>query len=83
VSKRAKPNQKTSTTIDAHVGARLRALRRGRGRGVTQSDLGAWLGVSYTQVQKYERGIDRVSAARLFQIARIFKVPIGSFFEGL
>ena len=40
--------------IDAHVGARLRILRRGR--GVSQSDLGAWLGVSYTQVQKYERG---------------------------
>ncbi len=79
--KRAKPNQKTSTAIDAHVGARLRALRRGR--GVTQSDLGAWLGVSYTQVQKYERGIDRLSASRLFQIARIFKVPIGNFFEGL
>ena len=79
--RRAKPNQKTSTAIDAHVGARLRALRRGR--GVTQSDLGAWLGVSYTQVQKYERGVDRVSAARLFEIARVFKVPIASFFEGL
>ena len=79
--KHAEPNRRTPTTIDAHVGTRLRALRRGR--GVSQSDLGAWLGVSYTQVQKYERGIDRVSAARLFQIARIFKAPIASFFEGL
>jgi transcriptional regulator with XRE-family HTH domain len=67
--------------IDAHVGARLRILRRGR--GVSQSDLGAWLGVSTSQVQKYECGTDRLSASRLFQVARIFKVPIGSFFEGL
>jgi len=72
---------KAPSVIDEHVGARIRVLRRGR--GVSQSDLGAWLGVSYTQVQKYECGVDRVSAARLFQLARIFKVPIGSFFEGL
>ena len=77
--KRAAP--KTPGMIDAHVGARMRAMRRGR--GVSQSDLGAWLGVSYAQVQKYERGIDRVSAARLYQLARIFKVPMESFFEGL
>lgn len=79
--KRAEPNRRAPTAIDAHVGARIRVLRRGR--GVSQSDLGAWLGVSTSQVQKYECGTDRVSASRLFQIARIFKVPVGSFFEGL
>ena len=72
---------RTPDRIDAHVGARVRALRHAH--GVTQSDLGAWLGVSYSQVQKYERGIDRVSATRLFHLARIFKVPMESFFEGL
>jgi transcriptional regulator with XRE-family HTH domain len=77
----SRPVPRTPDKIDAHVGARVRALRRAR--GVTQSDLGAWLGVSYSQVQKYERGIDRVSATRLFQLARIFKVPMESFFEGL
>ncbi|HEX4860850.1 MAG TPA: helix-turn-helix transcriptional regulator [Rhizomicrobium sp.] len=79
--KSAKSNHRSPTAIDAHVGARLRILRRGH--GVSQSDLGAWLGVSYAQVQKYECGVDRVSAARLFQLARIFKVPMESFFEGL
>jgi transcriptional regulator with XRE-family HTH domain len=73
--------RKTPDMIDTHVGARVRALRRKR--GVTQSDLGAWLGVSYSQVQKYERGIDRISASSLFRLARVFKVPVGSFFEGL
>lgn len=73
--------RRSPNAIDEHVGARIRVLRRGR--GVSQSDLGAWLGVSYSQVQKYESGIDRVSAARLFQLARIFKVPMERFFEGL
>ncbi len=69
------------TRIDAHVGARLRHLRRAR--DMAQAELGRRLGVSFMQVQKYERGVDRVSATRLFQIARIFEVPIESFFEGL
>ena len=79
--KRAKPNQRTPSAIDAHVGARVRTLRLAR--GVTRSNLGAWLGVSCAQVQKYERGVDRVGATRLFQLARIFRVPMTSFFEGL
>ena len=59
----------------------LRALRRAH--GMTQAELGAKLGVSPMQIQKYEHAIDRVGAARLFTIARIFGVAIARFFDGL
>lgn len=72
---------KDPTRIDRHLGARLRHLRLAR--DMAQADLGKRLGVSFMQVQKYERGANRVSAARLFEIARIFDVPVGSFFDGL
>lgn len=74
----AKP--KASTAIDRHIGKRIRALREER--KMTQTDLGRRLGVSFTQVQKYERGTDRISAARLFTIARLFGVTIADFFDG-
>lgn len=72
---------KRCTQIDRHVGARIRALRRAR--GMAQAELGKCLGVSFSQIQKYENGIDRVSAARLFAIARLFGVAIGEVFDGL
>lgn len=72
---------KLPTQIDAHIGARLRSLRLAH--DMAQAELGRRLGVSFMQVQKYESGTNRVSATRLFQIAKVFKVPIGSFFEGL
>lgn len=67
--------------IDVHVGARIR-LRRNL-IGVTQQDLGKALGLTFQQVQKYERGMNRVGASRLFDIGQILNVPIQYFFENI
>jgi transcriptional regulator with XRE-family HTH domain len=72
---------KRANRIDAHVGAELRRLRLAR--DMAQVELGRRLGVSFMQVQKYERGTDRISAARLFEIAKVFEVPVEAFFYGL
>ena len=69
------------TSIDQHVGARLR-LRRSL-LEMSQSELGEKLGVTFQQVQKYERGTNRVGASRLFHVARVMEVPVSYFFEGL
>ena len=50
--------------------------------GYSQSDLGNALGVSFQQVQKYEKGANRISASKLFEIAQFFKSEIGYFFDG-
>lgn len=65
--------------LDRHVGDRIR-LRRTT-LGVSQSELGEQLGVSFQQVQKYERGATRVSASRLWDIARALDVNIAYFFD--
>ena len=70
-----------STTIDDHVGARIRGRRIML--GLTQQQLAELIGVTYQQAHKYERGINRVSAGRLFEIARVLSVPVGHFFEGI
>jgi transcriptional regulator with XRE-family HTH domain len=67
--------------IDRHVGTRIRESRIML--GLTQQQLADLIGVTYQQAHKYERGINRVSAGRLFQIARALGVPVASFFEGL
>jgi len=67
--------------IDRHVGARVRARRIML--GFTQQQLADLVGVTYQQAHKYERGINRVSAGRLFEIARVLTVPVSYFFEGL
>lgn len=67
--------------IDQHVGGQLR-LRRAQS-GMTQTELGAKVGLSFQAVQKYETGENRISASRLFQLARILEVPLAYFFEGL
>jgi transcriptional regulator with XRE-family HTH domain len=51
--------------------------------GLTQQQLAELIGVTYQQAHKYERGINRVSAGRLFEIARVLNVPIGYFYEGI
>lgn len=66
-------------TVDIHIGKRIRLLRNVR--RMTQEKLAAALGITFQQVQKYERGSNRVGAARLYDIARIFQVPIGFFFD--
>lgn len=67
--------------IDVHVGGRIR-LRR-KALGITQERLAQHLGLTFQQVQKYERGANRVSASKLYEIARTLRTPIASFFEGL
>ncbi|HUZ71824.1 MAG TPA: helix-turn-helix transcriptional regulator [Stellaceae bacterium] len=67
--------------IDRHVGARIRNRRVML--GFTQQQLADLIGVTYQQAHKYERGINRVSAGRLYVIARVLSVPVSSFFEGL
>jgi transcriptional regulator with XRE-family HTH domain len=67
--------------IDQYVGERIR-LRRAE-RGLTQEQLAAALDVSYQQIQKYETGANRISAGRLYEIARKLGVDIGYFFAGL
>jgi transcriptional regulator with XRE-family HTH domain len=67
--------------VDAHVGARIR-LRR-QLLGMSQEALGGQIGVTFQQVQKYERGSNRVGASRLVQIACALQVQPGYFFEGI
>ena len=67
--------------IDQHVGERIRARRTEL--GLTQEQLAEALNVSYQQVQKYETGANRISAGRIFELARKLRVDVGYFFEGL
>ena len=67
--------------IDLHLGRRLR--RRRRLLGLTQQQLAAVVGVRFQQIQKYECGANRISAARLWRIASALEVPVGYFYDGL
>ena len=67
--------------IDAHVGSRIR-LRRTL-MGMSQERLGEALGLTFQQVQKYERGVNRVGASRLFDLSRVLDVSISFFFDDM
>jgi len=67
-------------SVDVYVGARLR-MRRAM-LGMSQSKLGAILGVTFQQIQKYEKGVNRISASRLKQAAGVFDVDVNWFYEG-
>ncbi|MQP66233.1 helix-turn-helix domain-containing protein [Niveispirillum sp. SYP-B3756] len=69
------------TVIENHVAGRIR-LRRGL-LGMSQSDLAKALGITFQQVQKYERGSNRVSVGKLYRLADILDVPLTFFFDGL
>ncbi|MDD9876572.1 MAG: helix-turn-helix transcriptional regulator [Magnetovibrio sp.] len=70
-----------SNPIDIHVGNRVR-LRRTL-LGLSQERLGDEVGLTFQQIQKYERGANRIGASRLFQFSRILDVPVSYFFEDL
>src|SRR5579875_3810045 len=70
-----------ASPIDVHVGARIR-LRRTL-MGMSQERLGEALGLTFQQVQKYERGVNRVGASRLFDLSRVLDVPISFFFDDM
>lgn len=72
---------KTADEVDAHIGARVK-LRR-MAVGMSQEQLGEALGLTFQQVQKYEKGLNRIGAGRLYRIARILGVSACFFFEGL
>jgi transcriptional regulator with XRE-family HTH domain len=71
---------KAPNPIDEHVGRRMRIRRRIL--AMSQGQLGDALGLTFQQVQKYEKGTNRIGAGRLQQISHILQVPIGFFFEG-
>lgn len=72
-------NKKKPNPIDIHVGGRIR-LRRNM-LGMSQEKLGENLGITFQQIQKYEKGTNRVGASRLQAIASILNVPVSFFFE--
>jgi transcriptional regulator with XRE-family HTH domain len=74
-------NQRQSTEVDVHVGRCLKHLREDQ--RISQQALADALGISFQQVQKYERGWNRISASRLFQLCGILGVQPNYFFEGL
>ena len=67
--------------IDVHLGKRLR--RRRRLLGLTQQQLAGSVGVRFQQIQKYECGANRISAARLWSLSEALEVPVGYFYDGL
>ena len=66
---------------DAVIGRQIRRLREAH--GMSQAELGGRLGISFQQVQKYERGTNRISAGRLFEVAQILDVAVSRFYDGL
>jgi transcriptional regulator with XRE-family HTH domain len=75
----ASTSPKGSNHIDKHVGSRIRMRRLML--GMSQTDLADGVALTFQQIQKYENGINRVSASRMQQFAKILKVPISFFFE--
>ena len=73
------PGLRRANSTDRAVALRVRALRLAR--GMTQSELGRRLGVSFQQVQKYENGTNRIGAGRLARIAKVFDVPLAALFD--
>lgn len=70
-----------ATDIDLHLGRRLR--RRRRLLGLTQQQLATQVGIRFQQIQKYECGANRISAARLWQLAEALESPVSYFYDGL
>ena len=67
--------------VDVHVGDRIRVRRTLL--GMSQEKLGDAMGLTFQQVQKYEKGANRVSASRLFRLSKVFRVPVSYFFDDL
>jgi transcriptional regulator with XRE-family HTH domain len=75
-----KTSNKSASRVDKLVGRNIRVHRLVR--GLTQEGLGGKLGVTFQQIQKYEKGTNRVGSGRLYQIAALLEVPVTAFFEG-
>jgi len=75
------PSKKEADAVDVYVGQRIRFRRIMLGH--SQEDLAKALGLTFQQVQKYEKGTNRIGASRLFAIASCLRVPVGFFFEDM
>lgn len=74
-------NETQPHAVDLHVGARIRLIRKDR--GMSQSELADALGITFQQVQKYERGFNRISASKMFEASKALGVDPAWFFQGL
>jgi transcriptional regulator with XRE-family HTH domain len=74
-------DKRTANAVDRRLGQRVRARRLEL--GMSQERLAELLGVTFQQVQKYEMGVNRIAASRLYDIARALDLPVARFFEGL
>lgn len=72
---------RTADPIDIHVGARVRERRRVL--NISQARLAEAIGVTFQQVQKYERGFNRIGSSRIYEIARVLGQPVAFFFDGV
>lgn len=77
----AKENKKKPNPTDVHVGSRIR-LRRNM-LGMSQEKLGENLGITFQQIQKYEKGANRIGASRLYEVSRVLDVPVQYFFDDM
>jgi transcriptional regulator with XRE-family HTH domain len=77
----SKRNNMTKQEVDIHVGKRLRQRRTML--GLSQEALAKAVGITFQQVQKYEKGANAMSASRLYEFATFMRVPVAHFFEGL
>lgn len=80
-SVRGRVNDNEPNPVDVHVGNRIR-LRRTI-LHITQQQMAEMLGLTFQQIQKYEKGMNRVGASRLWDISRVLEVPMGFFFEDM
>jgi transcriptional regulator with XRE-family HTH domain len=76
-----KPAAEAAHPVDLYVGTRLRIRRKVL--GLSQTQLADALGITFQQIQKYERGANRISASKLYEAARLLQAPVSYFFEGL
>lgn len=77
---RSAGEKESANPVDAYVGMRLKERRQSL--DISQSTLGELLGVTFQQVQKYERGSNRISASRLYHLSELLEVPVAYFFDG-
>jgi transcriptional regulator with XRE-family HTH domain len=77
----AKKTKGTPDSVDVHVGQRLRVRRSLL--GLSQEKLADAIGLTFQQIQKYERGMNRISAGRLYQFSKILKIPIAYFYDDI
>ncbi|MGB0907069.1 MAG: helix-turn-helix domain-containing protein [Maricaulaceae bacterium] len=77
----SKHGPRSANPVDTHVGSRVRVRRQIL--KMSQEKLGDMLGVTFQQVQKYERGTNRVGASRLWKLSQVLDVPVSYFFDGL